>query len=147
MKAIILLLFLCACSVNIIEPNENKTIEIQVLDLNQKILNFNVPLYSKLSVVLDKIDCLECDMSLFNPEMILKQNDLIVLYPITDKRTSINQANLEELQELPGIGPSIAQKIIDYRNEYGFFQKLDDIMRIKGIKNALFNKIKEHIRL
>ena len=147
MKAIILLLFLCACSVNVIEPNENKTIEIQVLDLNQKILNFNVPLYSKLSVVLDKIDCLECDMSLFNPEMILKQNDLIVLYPITDKRTSINQANLEELQELPGIGPSIAQKIIDYRNEYGFFQKLDDIMRIKGIKNALFNKIKEHIRL
>lgn len=147
MKAIILLLFLCSCSIKIIEPLENKTIEVQVLDLNQNIEIFKLPLYSKLSILLEKIACDECDMTRFNPEMLLKHKDIIVLYPIIDRRVSINQATSIELQELPGIGPSIAEKIINYRNAYGLFQKLEDIMRIKGIKNALFNKIKELIRL
>ena len=86
-------------------------------------------------------------MTRFNPEMILKHNDLIVLYPVVDKRISINQASLEELQTLPGIGPSIANKIIEYRSEYGLFQKLEDIMLIKGIKHSIFNKVKDLIRL
>ena len=86
-------------------------------------------------------------MNRFNPEMILKNNDVIILYPITDNRISINQANLEELIELPGIGENIAQRIIEYRNENGFFQKLEDIMLIKGIKQSIFNKIKDFIRL
>lgn len=147
MKAIILLLFLCSCSIKIIEPLENKSIEVQVLDLNQNIEIFKLPLYSKLSILLEKVNCDECDLTRFNPEMLLKQNDIIVLYPIIEKLVSINQASSIELQELPGIGPSIAEKIINYRNEYGLFQKLEDIMRIKGIKNALFSKIKDLIRL
>lgn len=147
MKSIILLLFLCSCSINIIEPIEDKTITVQVQDLDQSIKTYTVPLYSKLSVILNDIQCDACDMTRLNPEIVLKQNDLIVLYPIVDKRISINQATLLELQELPGIGPSIASKIIDYRNEFGLFQTLEDIMRVKGIKEALFKKIEEHIRL
>ena len=147
MKIIILLLFLSACSIQTIETVDKKTITVQVLDLDQKYHVFTVPLYSKLSIILNEIDCSLCDMTRFNPEMILKQNDLIVLYPIIDHRISINQANLEELQTLPGIGPSIASKIIEYRNENGLFQKLEDIMLIKGIKQSIFNKIKDLIRL
>lgn len=147
MKIIILLLFLSACSIQTIETVDKKTITVQVLDLDQKYHVFTVPLYSKLSIILNEIDCSLCDMTRFNPEMILKQNDLIVLYPIIDHRISINQANLEELKTLPGIGPSIASKIIEYRNENGLFQKLEDIMLIKGIKQSIFNKIKDLIRL
>ncbi len=147
MKIIILLLFLSACSIQTIETVDKKTITVQVLDLDQKYHVFTVPLYSKLSIILNEIDCSLCDMTRFNPEMILKQNDLIVLYPIIDHRISINQANLEELKTLPGIGPSIASKIIEYRNENGLFQKLEDIMLIKGIKKSIFNKIKDLIRL
>jgi len=147
MKSIILLLFLCSCSINVIEPIEDKTITVQVQDLDQSIKTYTVPLYSKLSVILNDIQCDACDMTRLNPEIVLKQNDLIVLYPIVDKRISINQATLLELQDLPGIGPSIASKIIDYRNEFGLFQTLEDIMRVKGIKEALFKKIEEHIRL
>ena len=147
MKIIILLLFLSACSIQTIETVDKKTITVQVLDLDQKYHIFTVPLYSKLSIILNEIDCSLCDMTRFNPEMILKQNDLIVLYPIIDHRISINQANLEELKTLPGIGPSIASKIIEYRNENGLFQKLEDIMLIKGIKQSIFNKIKDLIRL
>lgn len=147
MKKIILLLFLSACSIQTIETVDKKTITVQVLDLDQKYQLFTVPLYSKLSIILNQIDCSLCDMSRFNPEMILKQNDLIVLYPIIDHRISINQANLDELKTLPGIGPSIASKIIEYRNENGLFQKLEDIMLIKGIKQSIFNKIKDLIKL
>ena len=147
MKYIILLLLFTSCSVHVIEPIDNKTITVQVMDLNQQTTTYTIPLYSKLSVILDKINCESCDMTRFNPDTILKQNDLIILYPISDKCISINQASLEELESLPGIGPSIAFKIIDYRNEYGFFQKLEDIMLIKGIKRSIFNKIKDLIRL
>ena len=130
-----------------IEPIEQKTITVQVMDLNQQTSTYTVPIYSKLSVILNKINCQTCDMTRFNPDTVLKQNDIIVLYPISDKRISINQASLEELESLPGIGPSIASRIIDYRNEYGFFQKLEDIMLIKGIKLSIYNKIKDLIRL
>ncbi len=117
------------------------------MDLDNQTRSYTIPIYSKLSVVLDKIDCQTCDMTRFNPDMILKQNDIIILYPISDKRISINQAGLEELESLPGIGPSIASKIIEYRNKNGFFQTLEDIMLIKGIKLSIFNKIKDLIRL
>lgn len=130
-----------------IEPIEQKTITVQVMDLNQQTSTYTVPIYSKLSVILNKINCQKCDLTRFNPDTVLKQNDIIVLYPISDKRISINQASLEELESLPGIGPSIASRIIDYRNEYGFFQKLEDIMLIKGIKLSIYNKIKDLIRL
>jgi len=147
MRYIILLLFLSACSIDFIEPQDTKTINVQVMTLDQRIEKYTVPIYSKMSVLLELIDCLKCDMNRFNPETILKHNDIIVLYPISDKRLSINQASLEELDELPGIGPSIAQRIIDYRNEHGFFQNLEDVMRIKGIKSAIYEKIKDLIRL
>lgn len=147
MKTIILLLFLTSCSIHVIEPIEQKTITVQVMDLNQQTSTYTVPIYSKLSVILNKINCQKCDLTRFNPDTVLKQNDIIVLYPISDKRISINQASLEELESLPGIGPSIASRIIDYRNEYGFFQKLEDIMLIKGIKLSIYNKIKDLIRL
>ena len=147
MKQFVLLLLLSGCSIQSIEPNTNKNITVNVVDLNQHSTNYTIPLYSKLSVILNQIECVECDMNRFNPEMILKNNDVIILYPITDNRISINQANLEELIELPGIGENIAQRIIEYRNENGFFQKLEDIMLIKGIKQSIFNKIKDFIRL
>ena len=147
MKPFVLLLLLSGCSIQSIEPNTNKNITDNVVDLNQHSTSYTIPLYSKLSVILNQIECVECDMNRFNPEMILKNNDVIILYPITDNRISINQANLEELIELPGIGENIAQRIIEYRNENGFFQKLEDIMLIKGIKQSIFNKIKDFIRL
>lgn len=147
MKQFVLLLLLSGCSIQSIEPNTNKNITVNVVDLNQHSTSYTIPLYSKLSVILNQIECVECDMNRFNPEMILKNNDVIILYPITDNRISINQANLEELIELPGIGENIAQRIIEYRNENGFFQKLEDIMLVKGIKQSIFNKIKDFIRL
>lgn len=62
-------------------------------------------------------------------------------------KVSINEANLEQLMQLSGIGESKAQAIIDYRNTHGRFKKIEDIMLVSGIKEAMYNKIKEDISL
>lgn len=59
---------------------------------------------------------------------------------------SINTATLEELNTLTGIGPSLAQRIIDYRKDTTF-SNIEDIMKVKGIKEKLFEKIKGNICL
>jgi competence protein ComEA len=60
---------------------------------------------------------------------------------------NINTATAEELDALPGIGPSKAQAIIDYRNEHGRFNSIEDIQNVKGIKGGEFSKIKDSIRV
>jgi competence protein ComEA len=60
---------------------------------------------------------------------------------------NINTATAEQLDVLPGIGPTKAQAIIDYRNEHGRFTSIEDIQNVKGIKEGEFSKIKDHIRV
>ena len=60
-------------------------------------------------------------------------------------KVNINTADKTALMTLPGIGASKAEDIIQYRKENGSFQKIEDIKKISGIKDAAFNKIKELI--
>ena len=64
-----------------------------------------------------------------------------------DEKININTASLEQLKQLSGIGDAKAQAIIDYRNEHGPFETISDIMKISGIKEAAFNKIKDFIQV
>lgn len=54
---------------------------------------------------------------------------------------NINTADTEELMTLPGIGKVRAAAIIDYRQQMGSFEKIEDIMNVKGIKTGIFSKI------
>lgn len=60
---------------------------------------------------------------------------------------NINTANVEELKKLRGIGPAMAQRIIDYREANGSFQAPEDIMQVKGIGKAKYAKLKEQIAI
>ena len=61
---------------------------------------------------------------------------------------NINKANAEIMQKnLKGIGTKKAAAIISYRTEHGEFKKLEDIKEVKGIGDALFEKIKADISL
>jgi competence protein ComEA helix-hairpin-helix repeat region len=61
------------------------------------------------------------------------------------KLVNINKASQAELEELPNVGPSTAKAIIDYREKNGGFKKVTDIMKITGIKQKTFDKIKDYI--
>jgi len=58
---------------------------------------------------------------------------------------NINTASQEELESLPGIGPTLAQRIIDYRTEHGPFKQIEDIMNVPGIGPATFDQIADLI--
>jgi len=62
-------------------------------------------------------------------------------------KININTATLEQLDALPGIGPAIAQRIIDYRTQNGNFKKIDDLKNVRGIGDALFDQIKDLVTL
>jgi competence protein ComEA len=62
-----------------------------------------------------------------------------------DTRLNINAASQEELENLPGIGPSKAAAIISYREENGPFQIIEDINNVPGIGPTIFDQIKDLI--
>lgn len=65
----------------------------------------------------------------------------------TSSLININTATLEELDRLPNIGPVIAQRIIDYRTEYGDFQSVYDLLDVKGIGEKTLEKILDLITI
>ena len=60
---------------------------------------------------------------------------------------NINTANAAQLTQLPGVGPAIAQKIIDYRTTNGSFTSVDDLTKVPGIGAAKLAQIKSHARV
>lgn len=62
-------------------------------------------------------------------------------------KVNINTAGKEELMTLTGIGEAKTQSILDYREEHGRFGSIEDLMLIEGIKEGVFNKIKEDITI
>lgn len=58
---------------------------------------------------------------------------------------NLNTATVEELDSLPGVGPAIAQRIIEYREGVGGFSSIDEITQVSGIGTATFEKIKQLI--
>ncbi|MBQ4068237.1 MAG: helix-hairpin-helix domain-containing protein [Lachnospiraceae bacterium] len=62
-----------------------------------------------------------------------------------NKLVNINTASIDELMDLPGIGKTRAEAIINYRDNNGLFESIEDIMKINGIKQSVFDKIKESI--
>lgn len=65
----------------------------------------------------------------------------------TDGSININEATAEELEMLNGIGPVTAEKIIQYRTEYGKFKTKEDLMEVNGIGEKTYAQIKDKIRV
>lgn len=65
--------------------------------------------------------------------------------PAATEKINLNSATAEQLESLPGIGPSMAKSIIEHRNKVGKFSRIEEIMNVKGIGEKKFQKIKERL--
>src|SRR3990172_4690705 len=61
------------------------------------------------------------------------------------RQVNLNSATQDELESLPSIGPVLAKRIIEYRNQKGGFKTIEEIKQVKGIKNKIFEKIKNYV--
>jgi competence protein ComEA len=59
----------------------------------------------------------------------------------------LNTATAEQLQQVPGIGPSTAKAIVNFRQKSGPFQRIEDLLAIKGISKARLEKMRPYLTL
>ncbi len=60
----------------------------------------------------------------------------------TASAVNLNTATPVELEALPGVGPAMAQRIVEYRQQHGGFKKIEELMNVRGIGEASFLKLK-----
>lgn len=103
----------------------------------------------------------DADRNILNLAKVLEDGERIYVPSIEEAHTyewkadtetksgkiDLNRATKEELMELRGIGASRAEDIIAYRESCGGFQKIEDIMQVSGIKQSVFEKIKDSIEV
>lgn len=80
-----------------------------------------------------------------NNEIVTSENARTSTKKEEKLMVNINTATEEQLEELTGIGESIAKRIIEYRKENGKFNSIEDIKNVSGIGDAKFNRIKDNI--
>ena len=64
---------------------------------------------------------------------------------VPTEKINLNSATSEQLQAIPGIGPATAKAILEYRAKVGKFNKIDEIINVKGIGEKKFQKIKDRL--
>ena len=64
-----------------------------------------------------------------------------------ERKVELNSADRAALESLPGVGPRTAELIIEYRKEHGGFDKVEDLMNVKGIGERTFLRLRELVQI
>jgi competence protein ComEA len=67
--------------------------------------------------------------------------------PVPGAPIDLNAATVTELDQLPGVGPVLAQRIVDYRTQHGNFRSTDELRQVSGIGDAKFADLKNLVRV
>lgn len=157
-----------------LEIDSSEDIKLNAAEIEEKIkihilgeVNYNGILElnsgSRISDAIEKAGGLTtlADVSKINLAYVLEDGEKLYIPSINDEdniqyllsdnskssKVNINTAKLEELQNIPGVGPSIAQAIIDYRDENGKFKSIEEIKNVSGVGDSKFKKMEEYIKV
>ena len=64
---------------------------------------------------------------------------------VTTPSVNINRATREELERLPGVGPALAQRIIEHRERHGAFRRVEHLLTVRGISERRFMELRAHV--
>ena len=154
-----------------LEEKINEKESLIVVEIKGEVVNPDVYTLNEGSIVKDLIDMAgglttEADISNINRAKEIKNHELIIIRNINDKTNeddviedsiseeviddtliSINNSDIEQLKEIPGIGEVKAKAIISYRESNGKFRSIDELKNVDGIGEKTFEKIKDNIKL
>lgn len=91
----------------------------------------------------------------FAPELIIEKKEIDPQHQTQSplhqeqgkKKINLNQATTAELQLLPGVGPTLSKRIVEYRENKGQFEKIEDLMQVQGIGLKTFKQIQDYITI
>jgi len=141
-----------------------KNADTSIINLSKKISDeMNIKIYSKSEIkklkeninkepevieIIKEIEkeciCPEVDNTCSSNDALIEEDIITDKVESSDKLININTASKEELMNIPNIGESKANAIIEYRNK-NKFSKIEDILNVSGIGESVFEKIKEYI--
>lgn len=154
-----------------LEEKINEKESLIVVEIKGEVVNPDVYTLNEGSIIKDLIDMAgglttEADISNINRAKEIKNHELIIIRNINDKTNeddviedsiseeviddtliSINNSDIEQLKEIPGIGEVKAKAIISYRESNGEFRSIDELKNVDGIGEKTFEKIKDNIKL
>lgn len=120
-------------------------------DANIKNINLAVTLEDGMKVYIPSVKEDDLNSSILDGEFEsndnINNNNSKNTKMLNNSKININIATQAQLELLPGIGPSTANKIVDYRSEHGKFKSIEDIKNVSGIGNSKFDKIKDLITI
>lgn len=146
--SLIVVLIFSICSFRIDNNTLNKYINVEIRGEVVKEKIIKLPLGSTFSDALKHFELTnDSDISTLSYSDVLYNNQIIDIPKKGTNRISINNADIDLLVTLPGIGNKIAQRIIEYRNTYGSFTSLEELKNVQGIGDKIFEKIKSYICL
>ncbi|MCX7758272.1 MAG: ComEA family DNA-binding protein [bacterium] len=128
--------------------SEKKMIKVYVCGEVQNPGVYELPLGSRVQdvLILSKVKD-NADLNSINLAKRLRDEDMIKVYPLEKEkiRINVNTANLEELSKLPGISNKVAKEIIQYRERYGNFTNINELLRVKGMSVEDLEEISKYI--
>lgn len=149
-KLFILFIFLVSCKkIYYFEKYDNNKIEVVIKGKIENPGKYELEIGDTLEKLIMKAGGFlsDADRENYDLKRRMKDNEEIFIQSKMENKININTANHKQLETLDGIGKTLAQRIIEYRNQNGIFKNIDDLKKVRGFSEKKYQKIQEFIKI